>query len=156
MISPEHDHPGVIAHPPLIALMSGLVSVALHFLISDRLMFYPISFSLGIILAIAAAVLARSAERVLKASGTNIRPDHPALGIVRHGPYAYTRNPMYVSLLLLQVAVGFVFNGWIPIAFALPLALVLHFGVIRREERYLEGKFGVTYLDYKRHVRRWV
>jgi protein-S-isoprenylcysteine O-methyltransferase Ste14 len=63
---------------------------------------------------------------------------------------------MYVSFCLLQLALGLALNDWIPLLLALPLALVLHFGVILREERYLELKFGGQYLALKRSVRRWV
>ena len=92
----------------------------------------------------------------MNAAGTNIRPDRPALTIVRSGPYRSTRNPMYLSLCLLQLALGFVLDGWIPLLFAIPLLLILHFGVILREESYLEAKFGEQYLALKREVRRWI
>ena len=47
-------------------------------------------------------------------------------------------------------------NNWIPVAFAVLLGAVLHFGVVLREERYLEAKFGESYLELKRGVRRWL
>jgi protein-S-isoprenylcysteine O-methyltransferase Ste14 len=115
-----------------------------------------IALPLGITLALVSATVAIWAERVMKASGTNIRPDRPALTIVRHGPYRFTRNPMYLSLCLLQLALGFVLDGWMPLLCAIPLALILHYGVILREEAYLERKFGKSYLDLKRQVRRWI
>ena len=63
---------------------------------------------------------------------------------------------MYLSLCLLQLALGFVLDGWIALLFTIPLVLILHFGVIRREESYLEAKFGEQYLVFKRKVRRWI
>ena len=63
---------------------------------------------------------------------------------------------MYLALCLLQVALGFFLNDWITLLFVIPLALVLHFGVILREERYLEAKFGEEYRALKRGVRRWI
>ncbi len=92
----------------------------------------------------------------MKAAGTNVRPDRPALTIVRNGPYRFTRNPMYLSLCLLQLALGFVLDGWVPLLLAIPLLVTLHFGVVLREERYLEAKFGEQYLLFKREVRRWI
>lgn len=100
--------------------------------------------------------LAFWAQHVMKAAGTNIRPDRPTLTVVKTGPFRFTRNPMYVSLCLLQLAIGCFLNGWPPLLFALVLALVLHFGVILREEDYLERKFGEEYLSFKRGVRRWL
>jgi protein-S-isoprenylcysteine O-methyltransferase Ste14 len=117
---------------------------------------YSVSLPLGVVLAIVSASLAIWAARVMKAAGTNVRPDRPALTIVRSGPYRFTRNPMYLSLCLLQLALGFVLDGWIPLLFTIPLMLILHFGVILREESYLEAKFGEQYLALKREVRRWI
>ncbi len=92
----------------------------------------------------------------MKAAGTNVRPDRPSLTVVKAGPYRFTRNPMYLSLCLLQMAIGFFLDGWVPVLFAFVLALVLHFGVILREESYLERKFGEQYLPFKRRVQRWL
>jgi protein-S-isoprenylcysteine O-methyltransferase Ste14 len=150
------DHPGVIAWPPLIFLGCAVGGSLLQFIFPIRVMRHSVSLSLGVVLAVVSTSLAIWAERVMKAAGTNVRPDRPALTIVRSGPYRFTRNPMYLSLCLLQLALGFVLDGWIPLLFTIPLMLILHFGVILREERYLEGKFGEQYLAFKREVRRWI
>jgi protein-S-isoprenylcysteine O-methyltransferase Ste14 len=91
-----------------------------------------------------------------KKAGTNVHPSDPALTIVRGGPYHFTRNPMYLALCLVQVALGFFLNDWITLLFVVPLALILHYGVVLREERYLTAKFGEPYLQLKRDVRRWI
>ncbi len=102
-----------------------------------------------------APALAFSALLTMRAAGTNVDPAKPALAIVRAGPFRFTRNPMYLPLCLLQVALGFFLNDWITLLFVVPLALILHYGVVLREERYLTGKFGEPYLQLKRDVRRW-
>ena len=84
-----------------------------------------------------------------------IDPAKPALTIVRGGPFRFTRNPMYLALCLLQIALGFFLNDWITLLFVVPLALILHYGVILREEKYLTAKFGEPYLQLTRDVRRW-
>jgi protein-S-isoprenylcysteine O-methyltransferase Ste14 len=63
---------------------------------------------------------------------------------------------MYLSLCLLQLGLGFILNGWIPLLFTIPLTLILNFGVIVREEKYLESKFGEQYSALKKTVRRWL
>jgi protein-S-isoprenylcysteine O-methyltransferase Ste14 len=63
---------------------------------------------------------------------------------------------MYLSLCLLQCALGFFMNSWITLAFVVVLGAILHFGVVLREERYLEAKFGEPYRELKRSVRRWI
>lgn len=150
------DHPDVIAWPPLIFLGCAAVGSLLHFIFPIRVMRYSVSLSLGVGLAVVSVSLGAWAVRAMAAAGTNIRPDRPALTIVRTGPYRFTRNPMYLSLCLLQLALGFVLDGWIALLFTIPLVLILHFGVIRREESYLEAKFGEQYLAFKRKVRRWI
>ncbi len=94
--------------------------------------------------------------RTIKAAGTNVHPSESALALVRDGPFRFTRNPMYLALSLVQVAPGFFLNDWITLLFVVPLALILHYGVVLREERYLTGKFGEPYLQFKREVHRWI
>ena len=150
------DHPGVIAFPPLIWLVCAVMSGLAHFIFPSHIMRDGVSHSLGLALAVAAASLAIWAVCVLKLAGTNVNPSQPALMIVRNGPYRFTRNPMYLALCLLQAAVGFLLNDWISLLFVIPLAVILHYGVILREERYLEAKFGDPYLALQRDVRRWL
>jgi protein-S-isoprenylcysteine O-methyltransferase Ste14 len=152
----NRDRPDVIAMPPFILLtcvVLGWLSHALHPL---QVMNSRSSHALGAVLALAAVILGGWARLIMAKAGTSVRPDRPSTTIVRAGPYRVTRNPMYVSFCLLQLALGLALNDWIPLLLALPLALVLHFGVILREERYLEFKFGEQYLALKRSVRRWV
>jgi protein-S-isoprenylcysteine O-methyltransferase Ste14 len=151
------DNPGVIAFPPLIWLVGAVISALMHFFVIQMpIMRYGICLVCGITLVILAPALALSALVTMKKAGTNIDPAKPALTIVRGGPFRFTRNPMYLALCLLQVALGFFLNDWITLLFVVPLALILHYGVILREERYLTAKFGEPYLQLKRDVRRWI
>jgi protein-S-isoprenylcysteine O-methyltransferase Ste14 len=150
------DNPGVIAFPPLIWFVNVVISVLVHLLIRLPIMSYRACVVCGIVFIILAPMLALSALRTMKAAGTNVDPAKPALTIVRGGPFRFTRNPMYLALCLLQVALGFFLNDWITLFFVVPLAVVLHCGVILREEKYLTAKFGEPYLQLKREVRRWI
>jgi protein-S-isoprenylcysteine O-methyltransferase Ste14 len=150
------DNPGVIAFPPLIWLVNAVMSVLVHLFMRLPIMSYRICLVCGIVFVILASTLALSAFRTMKTAGTNILPSKPALTIVRNGPFRFTRNPVYLSFCLLQVALGFFLNDWITLLFVVPLALIFHYGVILREERYLITKFGEPYLEYKREVRRWI
>ena len=151
------DNPGVVAFPPLILLASAVISALVHFfVIRLPIMSYSACLVCGIVLVILAPTLAGSALVAMKAGGTNVNPSKPALTIVRSGPFRFTRNPMYLALCLLKVALGFFLNDWLTLLFVVPLALIMHYGVILREERYLSAKFGEPYLELKRDVRRWI
>ncbi|MCH7635332.1 MAG: isoprenylcysteine carboxylmethyltransferase family protein, partial [Proteobacteria bacterium] len=67
-----------------------------------------------------------------------------------------SRNPMYLALSLLYAGIGIAADGPWTLALLVPLLLVMHYGVIIREERYLERKFGDDYRRYKSTTRRWL
>jgi protein-S-isoprenylcysteine O-methyltransferase Ste14 len=150
------DNPGVIAFPPLIWLVNAVISVLVHLFVQIPIMRYGICLVCGIVFIILAPTLALSAFRTMKSAGTNVHPSEPALTIVRGGPFRFTRNPLYLALCLLQIALGFFLNDWITLLFVVPLTVIFHYGVVLREERYLTAKFGESYLSYKREVRRWI
>lgn len=87
---------------------------------------------------------------------TSPLPMLPTTAIVRSGPYRWTRNPMYLAMLLIYTGVAL----WFDVFWALPFvpAVIFLVGrlVIRKEERYLEEKFGEEYRRYKTQVRRWI
>lgn len=94
--------------------------------------------------------------REFRLAATSPSPYKSSTAIISSGPFGITRNPLYVGLNLIMLGVGFWFNSlWVLLALP-PTFLVLLFGVVLREERYLEQKFGKEYLDYKNSVRRWV
>jgi protein-S-isoprenylcysteine O-methyltransferase Ste14 len=152
------DNAGVIAFPPLVWLIGAIASAITHFLVFRVPMMssYRVALICGIVIMILAPSLAISAVVTFKKAGTNINPAEPALTIARGGPYRFTRNPMYLALCLLQIALGFFLNDWITLLFVVPLFLILHYGVVLREEKYLTAKFGEPYLELKRTVRRWI
>ncbi|PYI49654.1 MAG: isoprenylcysteine carboxylmethyltransferase family protein [Verrucomicrobia bacterium] len=150
------DNPRVIAFPPLIWLVNAVISVLVHLSIRVPIMRYGICLVCGIVLISLAPTLALWALGTMKTAGTNVHPAEPALTIVRDGPFRFTRNPMYLALCLVQIALGLFLNDWITLLFVVPLALILHYGVVLREEKYLTAKFGEAYLQYKHDVRRWI
>jgi protein-S-isoprenylcysteine O-methyltransferase Ste14 len=83
-------------------------------------------------------------------------PYKPVERIATEGPFRYTRNPGYLAMAMIYTGIASLANAlWAVLL--LPVALlVIQRGVIEREERYLEGKFGEEYLSYKEQVRRWI
>jgi protein-S-isoprenylcysteine O-methyltransferase Ste14 len=103
----------------------------------------------------AGIVLATLAIRTFHQARTNIEPWKPALTLVTTGIYGCVRNPMYTAIVTfigrLAIALG---SDW-TVVLLVPTALILHFGVVKREERYLEEKFGESYRSYMSRVPRY-
>ena len=110
----------------------------------------------GLIMVGAAMVLALTAILAFRRAGTNIEPTKPALVLVFDGPYRFTRNPMYSGLILMMAGLSLIFSIDYALLLTLPFALVLHHGVVLREEAYLTKKFGQPYTDYLTQTRRWI
>ena len=92
----------------------------------------------------------------MQRAGTNVNPSLPATTLVISGPFRFSRNPMYLARTLLYLGLGFMANALSVLLTLLPLLVVIRYGVIEREEGYLEAKFGDAYRQYRTTVRRWV
>lgn len=92
----------------------------------------------------------------MRRAGTNISPSRPATALVVGGPFRFSRNPLYVALTSLFLGLTLIFNTAWGLLLSIPVLIVMHYGVILREERYLEAKFGESYRDYRASVRRWL
>jgi protein-S-isoprenylcysteine O-methyltransferase Ste14 len=150
------DTPRVVAPPPLIFLAFVIAGFLLYWL-------RPLPFAvgigydiLGVLLIVVPIAIAIWARNLFIRAGTNVEPYKPTTVIVDKGPFAYSRNPLYICLFALYFGIALVIgNGWL-LPLAVPLFFIMLYGVILREERYLEAKFGESYLSYKRRVRRWL
>ena len=150
------DNPGVRFPPPLLYVAAVVAGWLL-----DRQWPLPIGAAgprraLASLLIAVWAVLTASSFRSFWRKHTSIVPIRPATALVIAGPYRFTRNPMYVGLALLTVAIGLLLNTWWPIALLIPTLILIQFFVIAPEERYLRRRFGAEYEAYTRQVRRWL
>jgi protein-S-isoprenylcysteine O-methyltransferase Ste14 len=110
----------------------------------------------GGVLLIAPWAIAFWAIATFRRHNTPVDPLGRVATIVTEGPFRYTRNPMYVTLLLVYIGGTLLGHlAWSAILLA-PVFLALQYGVIVREERHLRTVFGEQYLEYCRHVRRWL
>jgi protein-S-isoprenylcysteine O-methyltransferase Ste14 len=87
---------------------------------------------------------------------TTLIPNRPASALVTHGPYAITRNPMYLSLACLYLALALLINSWWAVGMLVVVLIVIDRAVIAREERYLAAAFPEDYAAYRARVRRWL
>jgi protein-S-isoprenylcysteine O-methyltransferase Ste14 len=156
LTSPNKDNPGVLAPPPLIALVmifagfaAGLIK-SLHFISGTP------RYVIGAALLAVALIIGLTSSFKFRKAGTNVDVRKATTKIVTDGLYAYSRNPIYVALVILLFAMSVLLNNlWIMI-FIPAFVIIMRRGVIEREELYLAEKFGAEYTDYKQRVRRWI
>ena len=153
------DRPRLVVFPPVILLLVLGLSAALQWLAPLGVLtrFDQASRIVvgGVVLLIGAA-FAWTGARTLLRRGTNFIPTRPALALATDGIYAWTRNPMYVGGAPLMLGLAIVFAlDWVPLLMV-PGWFALHFGIVRREEAYLEAKFGDAYRGYMARVPRYV
>lgn len=152
------DNSGVLIFPPLIPLSILVVGIILNFVVPlDLLSHVPllVRIAVGIIAFVVGLGMVIGANRIFRHIGTNVNPSQPTRVLATTGVFTWTRNPMYVggSIVLLGIAIGCALD-WVPLLLVLSLPLV-HYGIILREERYLERKFGDEYRSYKKKVPRY-
>jgi protein-S-isoprenylcysteine O-methyltransferase Ste14 len=91
-----------------------------------------------------------------RAAATPVPARKPTTVIVRTGPYRFSRNPIYLAFSLFQLGIAIWVNSLWLLATLVGSVALMHYVVMPREERYLERRFGLRYLDYKSSVRRWL
>lgn len=110
----------------------------------------------GIPLILLGALLGGSALMAQRRAGTTPNPTQPATALVQNGPYRYTRNPMYLGMATIYAGLAILLNEIWNLLLLPVMVLALDRGMVRREEAYLERRFGWRYRRYKRKVRRWI
>jgi protein-S-isoprenylcysteine O-methyltransferase Ste14 len=154
----EKDHPDVVIFPPVLLL----ATIALGIILGQ---FFPLGIIarlptaprliVGLILLIGGFSFTAMIKRTFTRAGTNIRPDQPTTTLVISGIFAHVRNPAYLGGMIALLGLALLLNSdWI-VLLMIPFLLVLHYGVVLREEQYLEKKFGEPYRAYKARVPRY-
>jgi len=150
------DHPDIVALPPLLYLAAFLVVLLLRWIRPWPILSPHLVPWVGIGLLLAGLAIGIPGRLALRSAGTSVKPTQPTTAIVMQGPYRFTRNPLYVGLTCFFVGLTLAFDtGW-GFVVLVPLLVVMHFGVVRREESYLERKFGEEYRQYRGRVRRYL
>jgi protein-S-isoprenylcysteine O-methyltransferase Ste14 len=154
------DHAGVRVPPPLIFLCLVVIGPLLdHPLgLAPLDIARPIQIALVLILVAGGLAFVLAAMRRFARAGTRVEPWAPSSAIVSDGIYRFTRNPMYVGMALVMLGLGLGLGIGSPMSLAMDgvALLIVDRFVIRREEAYLEAKFGADYRDYRSRVRRWL
>jgi len=109
----------------------------------------------GAVFVLALALFAWAITTITRA-GSNVPTNMPTTSIVATGPYCFTRNPIYLGMMLGLVGLAIAFDSLWLLVMLVPFFLVIRYGVVAREEAYLERKFGEVYRRYRACVRRWL
>jgi len=150
---------GVIARPPFLFLGALVLGLVWDFLL-------PLPFPIpgsdlvhwltgGALIVIGLAV-AGAGIRNFSRAGTPVRGYKPTCALVTAGIHGWSRNPIYLGMFLIYFGIGLVAQSPWVLMITVPLAIVIRYGVVAREEAYLERRFGGAYRDYKGRVRRWL
>jgi protein-S-isoprenylcysteine O-methyltransferase Ste14 len=146
--------PGLL-RPPIIFLSAILLGIALNR--AWPLPFIPSIFGwLGPLVSLCAVILFLLSLRAFRAAGTSVRGTERTTTIVRTGPYRFSRNPIYLSFILLVLGLSVWLNDLWLLVTLIPAIGFIAVLVIPREERFLERNFHDQYLTYKATVRRWL
>jgi protein-S-isoprenylcysteine O-methyltransferase Ste14 len=156
-MSTETDLPAVVASPPRIyvaAFVLSMVSQTLwpfHIAGSGNM---PMAFG-GVIFAVS-ALFAHWAFRTMRMAGSS--PNHGAHSeaLTTSGPFAVSRNPIYLAMNGIYIGAAAMLNAWWPIFLLLLVLPLMHWGVILREEQYLRRRFGEAFVSYSEQVPRWL
>jgi len=149
------DNAGVIVRPPLLYAVALAAMLALRWLwplpIFSGAAFWP-----GLALVALAVGLLIWGRQTLVTGGTNVDPSLPSTAVVTSGPYRFSRNPLYMGLAVVYLGLTLALDTWWGIILLALVLIVMHRGVIQREERYLDRKFGDGYRQYRAAVRRYL
>ncbi len=149
--------PKLAAQPPavfLLAMLGGAVIDAYAVPLSIGLGWA--GGVLGVLIVATGIALTMMAMQAYRKAASSPDPHHMPTALVVTGPYARTRNPLYLGTLMIMLGIGIGTNmPWFLIA-AVPVMAIIHYGVVLREEAYLEDLFGERYRTYRAGVRRWV
>jgi protein-S-isoprenylcysteine O-methyltransferase Ste14 len=156
----EEDAARVRVFPPGVPLVAILLAVGMNRL-------WPLDLGVGVSAPlrywlggaiVAGAVLGLGLWSVVlfRRGGQSENPWKPTPAIEESGPFRFTRNPMYLQMVLICIGLSVVLMNWWLLALTPVVMWLLQRLAIEPEEAYLERKFGAVYLAYKRKVRRWI
>jgi len=142
--------------PPIIYIIFILLGFILSYFWPVTVLPRGLGNIVGIVVIVLSILIMPFVLIRFKRNETTFDVRKSATTLITDGPYKYSRNPTYVSLTLLHLGVGIFFNSFWVLLLAMPTVLVINFWIIRKEERYLQEKFGDAYEIYKDRVRKWI
>jgi protein-S-isoprenylcysteine O-methyltransferase Ste14 len=150
------DKPGFATRPPLLYGGAFVLVLVFRWFRAMPIFGHAVALWPGLALFVLGVGIAAWGRRTMQAAGTNVNPALPTTVTLASGPFRFSRNPLYLALTLLYLGLTLAFNTWWGIVMLVLVHIIMHRGVVLREERYLDQKFGETYRQYRSKVRRYV
>jgi len=150
--------PDILVFPPIVALGAPIVAVVLEGLVplADVLRGTAVQVILGGAICVRAVMLVIAAARVMRAADTDISPRKDTSLLVTDPPFDRVRNPIYLAMVMLQLGIALALSLEWGLIMSVVVWAILHWGVVRPEERYLSARFGADYDAYVASTRRWI
>ncbi len=150
------DKPDVAIHPPTVFVAALIVGFVVRAFAGGGLPLPDlIAEGLGGLVLLVGLALIVSAVSAFAEAGETLPPATPSKALLTSGAYRFSRNPMYLAMVLIGAGLGVATeNLWIVLA-TIGAGAIINFFVIPQEEAYLERRFGVDYREFKERVRRW-
>lgn len=150
------DEPGFVIYPPVWLLLGVVAMLVLHFVVPIARISSSSARLLGLLpMVLGLTMLLRSAGAFRRAD-TPLRPFTESTELLTAGFYCYSRNPIYLGMVLLLAGIALLLGTVSPWVVPPVFGLLIHFRFVLREERDMERTFGASYQDYKKRVRRWI
>jgi protein-S-isoprenylcysteine O-methyltransferase Ste14 len=152
------DSAAIIIPPPIFFFVCLGCGLLMEYLFPINLINFPLIFRfiVGGLLMLASGYFAASSFYVLIKNKTTFHTSKPTTKIVKEGAYRFSRNPLYLSLLLLLFGAAILLSSFWLLCTIPILYILFLFKAVKPEERYLSHKFGKEYLNYSKKVRRWI
>jgi protein-S-isoprenylcysteine O-methyltransferase Ste14 len=152
----EADNAGVRFPPPFVYALGLLVGAGLSKLVPLTIIKSGWHAVIAWVLLVATLAIFIPAFATFAQTRTPLAPNKPVNQLFESGIYSITRNPLYVALALLYLSISFAANSLWMLVLLIPVMVYIDIGVVRKEEQYLNRRFGAEYLTYQKRVRRWL
>lgn len=155
-MSQSEDNAGILMHPPIYYIGAMVIGFTLDYVHVLPIGYKNITGPASIVVFLVGLFIMVMGFKKFTQHKQSPSVHASAGQVFTSGIYSFTRNPLYLGLLMMVFSVGLFFDkAWLLIVCA-PLVILMTILVIKKEEAYLTQKFGAQYLDYKQKVRRWI
>jgi len=142
--------------PPTIFWISLVLSIGLHFILPiKKFIVAPYNYT-GILLICGGILLNLWADRLFKNKHTTVKPFEKSSCLIEEGPFAFSRNPMYLGMTMVLLGISITLGSVISFIITVVFPFFISFSFILPEERSLDETFGQDFVEYKKRVRRWL